>query len=518
MIECCCDHHVVMETKDKNIKKLKIVDLDTMNVTLVFQGRLNNRISSVHVLHDRNEVLALSQGRRSLKTYDLNSGKTKQILKPPEDIDWAQFTQMICYTDNKVVASMTSTGIVVFDLMTSSMKCINASELDISDEDAIAGSWTRISKDAKFIAIRCERKLPTISKDVSVEMTAYLIHIWDIQNWKYNGFIFEDPMYYEIISRLDEKTEFFSDFLFLDDFRIATIFDQHKGEILIWDSNKNECLERLSSSITPDADLYTIDVSPYLLVYNLANLEVWDKSSMKRLASMTTDYDVHFSELTKDGLSVLGCKEVPVEIIHWTLQKGGNPVYDMSKKPILFEGVRNDLTLNLSVDDESDSDFSDPDIDIDDSSDDDKDSDVDDKEKLAKIDELEDLFNKSSKPSLTDDDKWQAMRTQSDENVNDKSDLHLTDDDRKNQSNTGQNSDASKNVESPLIKNVDKVLKETSVTVTPKDDYRSIDDNADKSTMKHVKDEKDKSRSGSTSPLPSLETYEYGNDSDASVF
>ncbi|XP_033747062.1 NACHT and WD repeat domain-containing protein 2-like [Pecten maximus] len=504
LIECCLDHHAVMETKDKNIRKLKMVNLDTMTVTFVFQGRLNNRISGVHVLHDRNEVLALSQGRRSLKTYDLNNGKTKAILKPPEDIDWAQFTQMICYSDNIVVASMTSTGIVVFDLVTSSMKCIYTSELEISDEDATAGSWTRISKGAKFIAIRCERKLPALLKESGLEMTAYLIHIWDIENWKYNGYIFEEPMHYEIMSRLDEKAEFFSDFLFLDDLRIATIFDQHKGEILIWDSNKNECLERLSSSITPDADLFTNDVSPYLLVYNLANLEIWEKSNLKCLASMTTDYDVHFSELAKDGLSVLGCKEVPVEIIHWTLQKGGNPVYDMSKKPILFEGVRNDLKLNLSVDDDGDSVASDIDFDIDDSSDDDKDTDVDEEN----LDEVDDLFNRSSNTPLTDDAKLKAMRTVSGRNVNENRVLHLTDDDKEEKLYNFQNKVLS-----------EEAFKETSTAVKQKGDSNSVDDGNDKKqTMENEKDGKRKLRQSSSSPVPSLETYDYGDASDTSDF
>ncbi|XP_069135890.1 uncharacterized protein [Argopecten irradians] len=497
LVECCSDHHAVMETKDKHVKKLKMVDLDTMTVTFVFQGRLNNRFSGVHVLHDRNEVLALSHGRRSLKTFDLNNGKIKETLKPPEDIDWAQFTQMICYSDNVVVASMTSTGIVVFDLEASSTRCIYTSDLDIADEDVMAGSWTRISKGAKFIAIRCERKLP--AKDADLKETAYLIHIWDITNRKCNGYIFEEAMYYQIISRLDEKAEFFSDFLFLDDFRIATIFDQHKGEILIWDSNKNECLERLSSSITPDADLFTNDVSPYLLVYNLANLEVWDKADLKRLASMTTDYDVHFSEFTKDGLSVLGCKEVPVEIIHWTLQKEGKPVHDMSGKPKLFEGIRNDLKLNLSADDDSGSVSSDTDIDIDDSSDDDKDTDFDEEQ----LNEMDDLFNKSS---LTDDDKWKAMRHLSDENINDSKGLHLTDDDKKEK----------------LQNNAD--LEQGQVPMESKQNGESVSASAviDKQqTTKGIENNESKKRKAtlsSTTPLPSLETYDFDKASEVSDF
>ncbi|XP_021375216.1 NACHT and WD repeat domain-containing protein 2-like isoform X2 [Mizuhopecten yessoensis] len=367
-----------------NNRKLKTINMLTMTVTHVFQGKVCKYCNALEIIKDGKEVLTMTRGQKGLKTYESKTGKTKAILYPPPDVrelpqrfDNSTLTVSKC---NLCVCRIEDGPIAVFDLQKNVCVHVIKDKLLTADDKMFWAGF--IPSDGSILALQTEQEVPNPKKkNDTVSVTC--IAIYDLKKEEFTSRWLLDKEYFMKYHTQQNRIGLevsVDNSMLLDDDRLVTSSDDFI--IRVWNLKTGELIKRLEGHRVA-AKLVSHDKSPYFL--SLAEfveenaIRVWDKKTLECVTSFRLDHTLADTIICGDGLSFVSTTRNPTaDVVHWTLVNT-KPASDLASKPVAFKPEESDLTLALEDDEEDEKeDTLDPDDDEDEKSDDDDDDDDND--------------------------------------------------------------------------------------------------------------------------------------------
>ncbi|XP_060067084.1 NACHT and WD repeat domain-containing protein 2-like [Ylistrum balloti] len=366
-----------------NNRKLKTVNVDTMKVTTVFQGKVCKYCNALEVIKDGKEVLTMTRGQKGLKTYDRKSGKTKAILYPPSDVrdlpERFDNSTLSVSKSNLCVCRVEDGPIAVFDLQKNVCVHVIRDKLLTSEDKMLWAGF--IPSDGSILALQTEQDVPNPKKKTDT-VSVTCIAIYDIKKEEFASRWLMDKEYFTKYHTQQNRKGLdvsIDNSMLLDDDRIVTSSDDFI--IRVWSLKTGELLKRLEGHrIAPK--LVSNEKSPYFLSlaeYDEENaIRVWDKKTLECVTSFRLDHTLADTVVCGDGLCFISTTRSPTaNVVQWTLV-GTKTASNLESKPAIFKSEESDLTLVLDEDDEDEKeDMLDPDDDEDEKSDDDDDVDED---------------------------------------------------------------------------------------------------------------------------------------------
>ncbi|XP_053395163.1 uncharacterized protein LOC123524131 isoform X2 [Mercenaria mercenaria] len=351
------------------IQKLKVVDLDTLQVTREFQGFLPSRKWIFKCIEKRGEIACLSFGRHNVKVYNSNTGKTSAILETKQQ---SKLDGFCVSRDGKSLAAWceNTSQVFVFDLQQRKLlHKIKSAKTAMFDEDQIM-----LTPDSKFLLFKVEG-VPVKSRKSEEEV---YIEVWDVQK----GSKVSDLLDIEYHNKYHSEKEKTGSSSSADTFEILnnkTVLVAHDDFILrVFDIGSGNILQRLFGHSTCTEIVYSPE-NPYILSFGSwseeMSLRLWDKSDYSCVASYTLDKTITNLGFSADRKFILATMGKPAEIVTW---KFSHFKQDFTVKendyPEMFKGQGTKDYLDLvPEEDDLQVDPNDPDKDMEENSSDDDD-------------------------------------------------------------------------------------------------------------------------------------------------
>ncbi|XP_033761972.1 NACHT domain- and WD repeat-containing protein 1-like isoform X2 [Pecten maximus] len=251
-----------------NNRKLKTINLISMKVTNVFQGKLCKYCSdAVEIIKDGKEVLTMTRGKKGLKTYDRKTGKTKAIIYPPSDVrelsqrfDTSTLTVSKC---NTCACRVEDGPIVVFDLQKNVCAHVIRDQLLTSEDKMFWAGF--IPSDGSILAIQTEQDLPNPKKKAdTVSVTS--VAIYDLKKEEFASRWLVDQEYFQKYHSQQNRKGLdvsVDNSMLLDDDRLVTSSDDFI--LRVWNLKTGELIKRLEGHRTAPK-LVSHEKSPLLPV------------------------------------------------------------------------------------------------------------------------------------------------------------------------------------------------------------------------------------------------------------
>ncbi|XP_033747679.1 NACHT domain- and WD repeat-containing protein 1-like [Pecten maximus] len=376
---CIGETEVIIAT---DTRKIKVVDLNTMTVTRVFEGKLCPYGSKMEIVKDGKELLTLTQGKHGFKTYSIETGKTVNLLHAPPEIrerkhnKFDQYsltinkTTMACYIEEEG-------PIVIFDYI----KNVCVSVLKMSSRfSTFCGAY--LPQDSSYLAVNTYKSFPDPIKQGKMNSLSCIV-VYNIQPGKISHWCL-DQEYYNMYAKqgvLDNQDSDVDNAILLDDDRLVT----SSADLILRVLNirTGELIKRLEGHTVLPKLVSNHEKSPCFI--SMANfgeensLRLWDKESLTCMATYRLDHKIQKVEFCSDGQSLV-CMMEDCNLIYWTLVIPGTQSTTMSDCQLTFTGQECDVTLEINNKKDERSDEFDPDDDDDGTSHDDVDNDDDDEE------------------------------------------------------------------------------------------------------------------------------------------
>ncbi|XP_069134939.1 NACHT domain- and WD repeat-containing protein 1-like [Argopecten irradians] len=312
---CISETEVAIAT---DTRKIKILDLNTLTVTRVFEGKLNPYNSRMEIIKDGKEILTLTQGKPGFKTYNIETGKTVNLIHAPLDIreSWGAF----------------------------------------------------LSQDVSYLAVNTYKRFP--DPVIQGEMnTVGCVAVYSLQQGKVTHWCLDDEYYRkyakeDVLSNQDLDVD---NAILLDDDRLVT--SSNDRILRVWNVRTGELIKRLEGLTELPQLVENNEKSPYFI--SMANngdensIRMWDKKSLTCLATCLLDHKIQTVKFYPDGQSLI-CLLADCSVIHWTLVAPGVQSTGLSDCPATFQGQECDITMEINnYDDDEKIDEIDPDDDDD---------------------------------------------------------------------------------------------------------------------------------------------------------
>ncbi|KAJ8312485.1 hypothetical protein KUTeg_009858 [Tegillarca granosa] len=359
-------HHIVDDMTvaivTKTDHKLKLVDMDTMTIKMVFEGK-THIFSDFVVLKQGKEIAILTKHRKNVKIFETNKPRAKVVLKgrQQERIRYLQAnsksTVLLAITDN-------SKSYLIFNLVTYQwIRTLHTYDLqvsELSDYSVLTGSHLGI---LTTIRIPFEEESDSVTEKMSEdelnegeedvydnEEEERVVSVWNLEQDCFVGNLMDseyiaryrtEPYLNDLMKEHSASVEY--EMTIIDDTHVLT---SHEDHILrIWNVQTGKLVKRLYGHKS-DTRIIIVDNSPYFLTYGEwqeeNSLRLWDKQTFKCLASFTLDDSMVAVEWLRDGRSFITTTKSS-QIIHWTIHNVG--IKDaLSTFPILFKNKVCDMT------------------------------------------------------------------------------------------------------------------------------------------------------------------------------
>ncbi|XP_069135457.1 NACHT and WD repeat domain-containing protein 2-like [Argopecten irradians] len=354
VIKVLNDNHIAVVTSSR---KIKIVNLDTMTVSKVFEGDVSPYTVDICVKDDGLEIITQTRGRQRFKVYNTSTGKTKSIIQRPSNIkkDKKSPFEETFYVNKEwtvLVGRISGGPWVLFDITTSQcLITISQNEYNFTDLD-IDRSVLSDDGNTFVFGVNSYTDSPGTSKE-QYRLTSFAI--WNVKDNK-SVCLCEDgeyqQQYFEVANRkgVDVSVD---EIHVLDANRLITAHDDFI--LRVWDRNTGQLLKRLEGHCSA-VQVHLTENGPYFFSYATYeeenSIRVWDKSTLTCLASYRLDNTVVSTRVCSDGKQFITSTRSPnARLVHWRVE-GVNNSTGLSSIPVLFKGTVSNSSLALEVEDD----------------------------------------------------------------------------------------------------------------------------------------------------------------------
>ncbi|XP_052105636.1 NACHT domain- and WD repeat-containing protein 1-like isoform X2 [Mytilus californianus] len=331
--------------------KPKTIDLQTMTIKTVFQGRVCDRCKLYKMTNDGKEFICVSRGRRNIKVYSTTTGKVIKIHKSPADKDH-RIDNFFTNKSGSTIVAKADESFIIFDTVNGRTSTVTPKDLKMEVLSYVAA----VCPNGNHVVLSACKIVST--EEWESEPIGFL---WNVQTEKSLQLV--DSVYHMKYKRIESPLSVALDEVqFLDDEKVVSAHDDYI--IRIWDIESGKLVNRLTGH-SRQAMLTVPYDGPYFLSYGFMDEEViklWDRNNFKCLSSFKFDTTLGKLNFCGDNETFITSTDNPVNIVHWSLHGQGNAAKALKDYPKIQRKNYN-IQLEIETDGDMEVEPDDPDTD-----------------------------------------------------------------------------------------------------------------------------------------------------------
>ncbi|XP_060069467.1 uncharacterized protein LOC132549545 [Ylistrum balloti] len=290
-MNCINDTEVVLATATR---KIKVLNLDTMTVTRVFEGKLCRYGSRMEIIKDGKEILTLMQGKHGFKTYNIESGRTVSLIHAPSEIRESKHNMFDQYSlvinnINLMACNIGYEGphlIVVFDYLQN--VCVRILRA-YSHYSTFLGAY--LSQDCSYLPVNTYKSFPHPIIEGKMNSVSCIV-VYNIEQGKITHWCLDQDLYNTYAREGELEKMEVDNAILLDDDRLVT--SSEDSILRVWNIRTGELIKRLEGHKVLPKLVKNHEKSPYFVT--MANfgeensLRMWDKKTLTCVAMYRLDH------------------------------------------------------------------------------------------------------------------------------------------------------------------------------------------------------------------------------------